>query len=432
MTPNVESEIKKIVVRSFPTETAERQTLEKVFAELAKHQENFFSDLEKRIDAENCAKDWNKNFDVAVKFVRRGDKESARGLLPVEVGTGFIFEEETTVPLEESLNARAKNFSPPEISFFVNASYNEIENFCAPKKYQGLFVSNDGTKKNFTYTLQRHERFIYHERILFELAALYKIRRPIIFSPYARKAVDVKISGVSASDFSNRKNFDLLLAENNLLEKLQIGKLYWNVKIEQDEIQSGSTVEEYFGADGNLIRYEYFHTFNNDENIFVLPAQHCDDLHIKIDGGERKFKLGYSSVLKERAYKKITLLNFEKNSSEIFTNDFPRPNDKLRLRTEGDVEKVLSCFNATRTGKIFPAKFESFNAKNFKPLPIYRREDKYFIAPETHLLGKIRNKPICVINFGGGAGIFKTDYANFVIHYLEQNYPEFNWAGVET
>ncbi len=431
MTPNVESEIKKIVARSFPTETVERQMLEKVFAALAKHQENFLRDLEKRIDAENCTEDWNKNFEVAVKFVKRGDTESVRGLLPVEVGTGFIFAEDTAAPLEESLNTRTKNFAPPEISFFVNASYSEIENFCAPKEYHGLFVSKDGTKKNFAYTLQRHERFIYHEKILFELAALYKIRRPIIFSPYARKAVDIKISGVTTSDFANRKIFDLLLTENNLQEKLQIGGLYWNVQIEEDELKSGGAVEEYFGADGNLIRYEYFHTFNNDENIFVLPAQPCENLNVEISGGERKFKIGYSSVLQECAYKKITLLDFEKNDAEFFTNDFPRPNDKLRLRTEGDVEKVLACFNATRAGKIFPANFESFNAKNFKPLPIYRREDKYFIAPETRLLGKVRNKPICVINFGG-AGVFKIDYANFVIHYLEQNYPEFNWAGVES
>lgn len=432
MTQNIEDEIKKIIARYFPNENDERRMLEKVFVELAKHQKNFLAELKKRIDTEINPLDLNKKFEVAVKFVKRGDSESARDFFKIDAGTGFIFEEDNISPLEEPLESKEKNFVLPEISFFLNASYNEIENFCAPKEYTGLYVSKDGTARNFKYTLQRHERFIKHEKILFEIAALYKINCPIIFSPYARKAVDVKINGVSVSDFKNRKVFDLLLEQNNLSGKLKIGGLYWNVKIEEDEMRRGGEVEEYIGADGNLIRYAYFHTFNADENIFIVPVKHCDDLRLKIVGGERNIQIGYSSVLKERAYKKITLFDFEKNDAEIFTNDFPRPNDKLRLRTEGDVEKVLACFNATRAGQIFPAKFESFNNKNFKPLEIYRREDKYFIPPETRLLGKVLNKPVCVINFGGGASIFKIDYANFVLHYLEQNYPEFNWAGVES
>ena len=91
----------------------------------------------------------------------------------------------------------------------------------------------------------------------------------------------------------------------------------------------------------------------------------------------------------------------------------------------------MNCFNSTRMGKVFPAHFESFNAKNFTPLERYRREDNYYISTKNFLLLSIRNKPVCLINFGGARNIFKVDYANYVLNYFELNYPEFNWAGVE-
>ena len=40
------------------------------------------------------------------------------------------------------------------------------------------------------------------------------------------------------------------------------------------------------------------------------------------------------------------------------------------------------------------------------------------------------NKPVINLLFAG-EGLLKTDYVNYVLHYLKKNYPEFNWAGVE-
>lgn len=421
MNYDVDSEIKKIISRFFPPDGADRQTFEKVFSVLAKHQENFLNALKTRIDEEKKKPDFEKDFEIAVKLVRRGDAESKRGFFSVDVGSSFIFPNGAESPLEKN-------------SFFIAASYEEIKNFCEPKKFRGQLVKADGTTKNFFYSLQRHDRFVRHEKILSEVAALYKIRRPVIFSPYARKAVDIKILNCESADFKNLRDLNLRTAENNLQGKLLTDcELCWNVKIENDETRHDGELAEkeyYIGADGNLIRYEYFYTFDKSEKVFILPAQHCDDLRIN-SADERKIILGYNSVLKERDYKIIHLNDIENISDEVFTNDFPRQNEKLRLKTAGDVEKVLSCFNATRMGKIFPASFESFPAKNFTPIEIYCREDSYSTPIENYLIGKVREKPICLIKFDGEKNIFKTDYVNYVVHYFEQNYPEFNWAGVE-
>ena len=181
-----------------------------------------------------------------------------------------------------------------------------------------------------------------------------------------------------------------------------------------------------------MIRYEYFHTFERKEKIFVLPNQHCDNLRIKIIDDDRKIIFGYNSLLKERGCKVIKMNSVEE-ISHTFTNDFPRKNSTLRLKSKGDLEKVLSCFNVTRFGKMFPAHFGSFgNNKNFRPIVIYRREDQYFIPAENRLLGNLRNKATCYVKFfGDSQAKFKTDYANYVLYYLSQNYPEFIWAGIE-
>lgn len=427
MNYEVEDKIKKIIARYFPQDDTERQMLEEIFSELAKHQENFLNELENRIDNEIKPHDLEKDFDIAVKLVKRGDSESKRNFFAIDSNSNFIFSDGSELPFS--------TFPSLGNSFFISASYEDIKNFCEPKKFHGQIVTADGTTKNFFYSLQRHDRFVRHEKILFEIASLYKIFRPVIFSPYARKAVDIKIFDCDISDFQNCRELNLKLEENNLRGKLLTDfELCWNVEIESTETRRGGELpeeEHYIGADGILIRHEYFHTFDINSKIFVLPDQHCDDLRINFDG-ERKIIFGYNSVLKERDCKIISLKKIEKISDDVFTNDFPKTNDKLRLKTAGDVEKVLSCFNETRMGKIFPASFENFNAKNFSPIEIYRREDRYFSQSEKYLLGKVRNKPVCLIKFGGDKNIFKTDYANYVIHYFEQNYPEFAWAGVES
>ena len=402
-------EIKKVIARAYPSDSNERQMLEKIFFALAEHQENFLSELEQRIAEESNDNDCEKYFDIGVKLIKRGDSEAQRGFFP-------ILAERDNLPL-----------------LFLDVRYEDIKNFCEPKRYSGFIIAADGTRKNFSYTLRRHEMFIAQEKILFDIAALYKIRRPIIFSPYARKAVEIKIDGLAEDDLSNLQNFDLMLAKNDLAGKLLTDcELCWNVQTETADTNHGGDCEEYIGADENLIRYEYFHTFGRDEKVFILPNQHCDNLRVKLIDDERKIIFGYNSVLKERSCKVVRLNSVEENSN-AFTNAFPRKNSTLRLKSEGDLEKVLSCFNVTPLGKMFPAHFGSFgNNKNFQPVVIYRREDQYFIPNENRLLGRLRNKPICYVKFSGDSqSKFKTDYVNYVLHYLSQNYPEFMWAGIE-
>ena len=129
MRSNIESEIKKIISRSLKSDADKRRMLEETFSALARQQEKFLSDLESRIDAESKTQDWQKDFEVAVKFVKSGDTESARGLFQQEVTGAFIFDDDAEITMSDA--------------FFVNAPYDELKNICT-LKYRGRLVTSDG------------------------------------------------------------------------------------------------------------------------------------------------------------------------------------------------------------------------------------------------------------------------------------------------
>ena len=109
----------------------------------------------------------------------------------------------------------------------------------------------------------------------------------------------------------------------------------------------------------------------------------------------------------------------------------------MRLRTRGDIEYILSSFNKTYFGKQFAAEYVGLGtlaAKNkttsHKMIFQYNRQDSYKMAEDALCLSLAMNKPVINLLFAG-EGLLKTDYVNYVLHYLKKNYPEFNWAGVE-
>ena len=390
MNYNLERQLKEIVARSYPSDEVERQMMEKIFARLAQHQSAFLSELGARIDAEGDNYEWDKDFDVAVKLVSRGDVEGMRGFEPLNVGDAF----------------------------FLDAAYDEIPALCN-ETYEGTLTDPSGVRKKFSYRLRRHFRFVRREKILFDVASRYHIKRPVIFSPYARKAVEIipidlgneELKNCTAIDFKN----DKLIVDRELV---------WNVQIKS----AMNNREPVMGADGNLIRYEYEYQFDDEAKVFVMTDRHFDDFYRVRDENGKKIVLRFNALLDAREYQTVRLNEIE-DLRGAFCNDFPRRNDRLRLRTKGDVENVLACFNATRMGQEFPASYQSGGGG--KVINVYRREDGYYISDEEQFLAAIKRKPVCNIKFDGDArSIFKADYVSYVVDYMTRNYPEFGWAGV--
>ena len=95
---------------------------------------------------------------------------------------------------------------------------------------------------------------------------------------------------------------------------------------------------------------------------------------------------------------------------------------KQRLRTQGDIEFVLS--GLARDG--YSCRFGTFGGAD--NVSRYSKEHEYFTRLDENLLRAKSRLPMCTVKFSG-EGIFLADYANFVLHFLAESYPEFNWAG---
>jgi len=107
---------------------------------------------------------------------------------------------------------------------------------------------------------------------------------------------------------------------------------------------------------------------------------------------------------------------------------------KERLRTQGDVERVLHALCLPEHG--FSCKFDGVSSvakKDKDVLRRYFREAAYGISElssEQALYGKRRGLSFCYVAFSGEAK-FLNDYAEYVLSFLEHRYPDFQWVGVQ-
>ena len=162
--------------------------------------------------------------------------------------------------------------------------------------------------------------------------------------------------------------------------------------------------------------YEYGYTDGVDESTYIVPnsdANFDDGLEfVKTDGQiilktPREFPAGECTLIKILPLK-------NKIDTKIFT--------KPRLRTASDINFVLKCLAREN----FSCSFVNFGGD--AQIKLYDDAHKYFTSADENLLSAKRNLPTCMVKFFGDE-LFLTDYANYVLNFLEEQYPEFNWAG---
>ena len=317
--------------------------------------------------------------------------EETKNFEPLKIEGCIFFADEKNI--FEDLDGELNNL--PYGPFFLRVPY---ENFSAylNKNFQG-----DG----FTYQLKPNYQFVEAEHNLFRLSQIYKVPCKI-FSPYARRAVDIRISGKSKENFTQLADLNFQLDKNNLQGKLLLNKnFYWNVKIK-------SYVEQWQHKIGDF--YEYGYTDGVDESTYIVPnsdANFDDELEaVRTDGQiilktPREFPEGNATMIKILPLK-------NKIDTKIFT--------KPRLRTQGDINFVLKCLAREN----FSCSFDKFGGDS--EIKRYADEHKYFTSADEDLLRAKRNLPTCNIKFFGDE-LFLTDYANYVLNFLEEEYPDFNY-----
>ena len=284
--------------------------------------------------------------------------------------------------------------------FFLNVPY---ENFWS-------YLNKDFQGRGFTYQLKPNCQLIDEEHKLFRLSRIYNT--PIaVYSPYARRAVDIYIPDQDAEDFARLEDIDFRLKANNLQGKLLLNKkFYWNVTIKQAETPSSYTTDN----SSNL--YEYRYNDGIDLSTYILPPGDATfDDELEALKSDKEIILRTPQHFSDNKCELIKILPIE---SKIDSRIFGKP----RLRTAGDIEFVLKCLSREN----YSCRFGKFGGN--AQIERYDGKHKYFTSDDEKLLRAKRKLPVCTVKFSGDE-LFLTDYANYVLNFLEERYPEFNWAG---
>lgn len=342
-----------------------------------------------------------KNDSVMAEIRARVFAEQAETDSPWDIVTGLFTETELEKFSGLNVIRPARNDfeifgGAAEQNFFVDGDYETFKKICESKN-----IEPDG-------------QFIAVERKIIRAAELYKIERPAIFSPWARRAVKV------------------LSAENLSACLLSGYKLAWNVRISGVE-DFESAVAPYGGDE--VYRYIFRNVAGNE---YICPA--VEDFG-KILGVSRDVAQERLTIIARENlsgdFDRIKILKLQNNfggrlGKTVFANfDSARQVQKInRLRTARDIERVLFGLSQPESGFSCSLERVSFSP-NEKILPRYQNDTDYLaqdLASEQIYYSERRNLPTCLLKFSGDEK-FLVDYAAYVLRYLEDFYPEYRWAG---
>lgn len=318
-------------------------------------------------------------------------------------------------------------------SFFYDGSYEAFDEFCqksVPAPYTGEHAG-----KVFSYRLEPDERYAEAERTLFDLAEQEHRTAPVLFSPWARRAVHVQVVG--AEETPSLTLDDFRLADNGLVRAdgtplLRDGVLCWNVQLEQVAPREGNQVDR-AGETGSWIYTYYLPTVADGVQERLLShvgARLIEITREESEGRTPQFVVRTTEKLDPVTWQAtlVTITEVEERAEDAATlfsaklsEDSPQ-----RLLTAGDVARLLHAL-ATPFGRaelLTPSAARAYGAAD--EIPSYALL-AYPSAPSLAHYGVHRACTELALAFSAEDASFLADYANYVRHYLAHCYPEFRW-----
>ena len=415
MKENIHINIEEIVRDSENLNNFDKDVLNKIFRKLDKKQTDLFKELEG-----NAEKQFQKSDDIEklnnmwkiVFALIDADKQYAEWHEVIEKLPVF----------NERLVFEA---SKPDAVAFLKCRYSEIGKYTG-KTYKAKVVSDD-KESNVQYTLHRYYGFIEdRERLLEKTAIQYGVERPVMFSPFSRRAVSVKIE--EPDKIKDGANIDFMLEENGLSRILLSGKkLVWNVKIE-----SKDTFSEPDRVEGNEVVpffenvYEIY-KFKVTEKQFVYANTGISDtqryensIYVNLTEGKTVESVDYSKITLEQPTE-----NWQETLGDFYADNFwgNKIRNKERIRTEADVKYVISSFgDRVLLKKVTLNKDE----KSVKSIVTYDKDDSYHYIKDKHLRSL---KHCCYLGFEQSDHWLFEDYISYILSFMNYFYPEFYWVG---
>ena len=375
---------------------------------------------------------------------------------------------------ETSRYAKEDPYFPDFIGVFFKSSYEDFiritdsYNNCLYNYKVELKLKNTGKIQTNHCRFLRNHTFIDCEQLLKNVADQYGCDHPLIYSPYARRFAEIQFL-----DPVETNNIDKIIFGNDIapyIEATTLEKqLVWNININQspcdaldNEIEdndklSGKTSNNNYVPNEFIIpdfkpesyTYKYIYKCNSNEYI-LFDGTGKSKLEIARKREDKRLLIFCDSISKPSPLLKLTVIkpdcnNLEKlDQNQIFQNFYlPALLKKHRLISFADVCYIVNGFNKNKYGIVI----DTDNIKFYSPANIgseenliadYNTLDRYYdhgIPYEKPCRTiKIGSKNICVLifyktEFFNGNIYFIEDYARYVLSYLNEKFPEFNWKG---
>lgn len=393
---NVKEEISEIINKKNGVEN--KEVWIRVFQGLADYQESKFEDILKELEIENKSR--NDLWCVKTGLIEK-DKE-------LDDGWSYVSDDDDYNGFEniDDRTILAKGY--------INCSYAEFNDICK-KKYIGR-VNVDGIDEEFEYSIVPVNEMILQEEKLYELADLYKISVPVIYSPMFRRYVYIECSNHIFSN--NNDNINLDFDKYQLKEKVMLNcRSVWNVS---EDIVSAT---EYRRADDSLNGETTFLKYYCDKNQYIKIDDISSDCFYKKENENITIvdKNNKASGTALKTTITTDRLSYEKIKKDyLFDGKFVANDDKLdRIYSEGDIEKVLSQFDEELgfAGICYDKDAEQVH---------YKKHFEYKVPNPLYY----QTGATIALYFTSKNSNFNDDYIIYVINYLKRNYPEYNWKGV--
>lgn len=335
--------------------------------------------------------------------------------------------------------------SPDEIDLgaFFECTYEEFVRICDVKKYRAVVRSGSLTDE-CTCRLRRNCIFANAESIVFRLAEQYGIKRPAIFSPYARKYASVILDYCRFPE--NAINSIEIEEIPQMMMKLSSDYvLMWNLKVTDGDVITMQPAESHipeklvtpmFGSKKYKLTFKDIHSndfilFNNydDEQLSFIRNADMGELYV-----------GSDTDFSDMSWQKISLMSEGIGFSEVFVNYY---NGQLprctRVRTHTDIISTLNAFNNNPFGvnisEDYKIEYHDNYDSSLRTVKNYEKDVAYYAPINIRRINAeqkmrtigLKSSVNCIIKFSGSQN--KEDYANYVLEYLNEYYPEFHWQG---
>jgi len=320
-----------------------------------------------------------------------------------------------------------------DMPFYLNCPLAEVGKFLA-REYVGQCLGRE-----IRYQLRRDYTFIreIERKILWRTAKSYGVTRPIIFAPWARRAVKICITDglepqelvAKAPEVNGKKvlSNDVFRAADLKIDLIG-GVLLTNRLLSVTNLKLSNKAIN-FAGDG-IDEFGHFLNVQGDLSAqdFILPETNSQNFSIAL-----KDNWSAQRVYTEEDIRKYRTLTFGQGQSDAWKNVWRSGISLPRLRTAADISYELSryqyegFFSCRLERVVQPLTNEKISKRIIERYEIDCRypddsSSQEFFRATTY-------RPTCYLLFSGDK-IFLDDYANYVLEAMENNYPEFIWAGV--